>query len=105
MHTIFKNKILGLDVRTFLPNSNNNIFRQDLINQYLEMVWTELEINAKRVLIVNIYTPPNKIPQINAPDRFLEDQRDQSITILEKFNAQNTLNTLIKYINKIHQSK
>ena len=47
MHTIFKNKTLGYGVGTILPNTIKNFFRHDLINQDLEMVWTELEINAK----------------------------------------------------------
>ena len=91
MHTIFKNKTLGYGVGTFLPNTTKNVFRQDLINQDLEMVWTELEINARRVLIGNIYIPPSKIEQIHVLDRFLEDQRDKAIIILGDFNAQNTL--------------
>ena len=33
----------------------------DVINQDVEMVWNELEVNAKRVLIGNIYISPNKI--------------------------------------------
>ena len=47
MHTIFKNKTLGYGVGTILPNTIKNFFRHDLINQDLEMVWTELEKNAK----------------------------------------------------------
>ena len=61
MHTIFKNKTLGYGVGIFVPNATKNVFRQDLINQDLEMVCTVLEINAKGVLIGNIYIPPNKI--------------------------------------------
>ena len=55
------------------------------------MVWSELEINARRVLIGNIYIPPNKIEQIPVLDRFLEDQRDKAIIILGDFNARNPL--------------
>ena len=55
------------------------------------MVWTELEINAKRVLIGNIYIPSNKIEQIHVLDRFLEDQIDKAIIILGDFNVRNTL--------------
>ena len=58
---IFKNKTLGYGVGTFPPNTTKNVFRQDLIDQDLEMVWTELEINVKRVLIGNICIPRNKI--------------------------------------------
>ena len=59
--------------------------RQDLINQDLEMVWNKLvEINAKRLLIQNIYISPNKTEQmlVHVLDRFLEDQRDKAIIIL-----------------------
>ena len=49
-HTIFKNKTLGYGVGTFLPNTTRNVFTQDLINQDLEIVWTALEINAKKSL-------------------------------------------------------
>ena len=55
------------------------------------MVWTELEINAKRVLIGNIYIPSNKIEQIHVLDRFLEDERDKAIIILGDFNVRNNL--------------
>ena len=73
MHTVFENKTLEYDVRTFLPNINKNVFRQDLINQDLEMVWTGLGINAKRALIIgNTYIPPNKIEQLDVLNRFLE---------------------------------
>ena len=84
-------------VGTLLPNTTKNVFRQDLINQGLEMVWTELEINTRRVLIGNIYIPPNKIEQIHVLDRFLEDQRDKAIIILGDFNARNTL-WVIKWV-------
>ena len=49
-HKIFKNKTLGYGVGTFLPNTTRNVFTQDLINQDLEIVWTALEINAKKSL-------------------------------------------------------
>ena len=95
MHTIFKNKTLGYGVGAFLSNTN----RQDLINQDLEMVWTELEINTKTELIGNIFIPPYKTEQIHVLDRFLENQRHKAIIILGEFNAQNTLwNTPIKII-------
>ena len=58
--------------------------RQDLLNQDLEMVWNKLvEINAKRLLIQNIYISPNKTEQmlVHVLDRFLEDQRDKAIII------------------------
>ena len=73
MHTIFRNKTLGYGVRVFLPNTTKSVIRQGLINQAFEMVWTELEINAKRVLVIgNTCIPPNKIEQICVLDRFLE---------------------------------
>ena len=59
--------------------------RQDLLNQDLEMVWNKLvEINAKRLLIQNIYISPNKTEQmlVHVLDKFLEDQRDKAIIIL-----------------------
>ena len=59
--------------------------RQDLLNQDLEMVWNKLvEINAKRLLIQNIYISPSKTEQmlVHVLDRFLEDQRDKAIIIL-----------------------
>ena len=49
------------------------------------MVWNKLvEINAKRLLIQNIYISPNKTEQmlVHVLDRFLEDQRDKAIIIL-----------------------
>ena len=49
------------------------------------MVWNKLvEINAKRLLIQNIYISPNKTEQmlVHVFDRFLEDQRDKAIIIL-----------------------
>ena len=48
------------------------------------MVWNKLvEINAKRLLIQNIYISPNKTEQmlVHVLDRFLEDQRDKAIII------------------------
>ena len=91
MHKIFKNKTLGYGVGTILPNTTNYVFRQDLINQDLEMVSTELEINGKRVLIGNIYIPSNMIEQIHVLDRFLDNQEVKAIIILKDFNARNTL--------------
>ena len=91
MHKIFKNKTLGYGVGTILPNTTIYVFRQDLINQDLEMVSTELEINGKRVLIGNIYIPSNMIEQIHVLDRFLDNQEVKAIIILKDFNARNTL--------------
>ena len=81
MHMIFKNNALGYGFLRFLPNTTKSVFRQNMINQDLEMVWTELKINAKRVLIGNIYIPPKKTEQIHVLDRLLEDQRDKAIMI------------------------
>ena len=62
------------------------------------MVWTEIEINAKRVLIENISILPNKIEQL----QFLEGQRDKVIIILEDFNMQKTFwNKHINQNNKM----
>ena len=79
------------------------MFRQDLINQDLEMVWTDLETNAKRVLIGNIYIPPNKIEQIHVLDRFLEDQRDKAVIIFGTLMHEipygtNTSTKIIKWV-------
>ena len=65
----------------FLPNTTKSVIRQNMINQDLEMVWTELKINAKRVLIGNIYIPTKKTEQIHVLDRLLEDQRGKAIMI------------------------
>ena len=49
------------------------------------MVWNKLvEINAKRLLIQNIYISPNKTEQmlVHVLGRFLEDQIDKAIIIL-----------------------
>ena len=81
MHMTFKKNALGYGFLRFLPNTTKNLFRQDLINQDLEMVWTELKINAKRLLIGNIYTPPSKTEQIHVLDRLLEDQRGKTVMI------------------------
>ena len=63
------------------------------------MVWTELEINAKRVLIGNILFHPTRLDKYNhVLDRFLEDQRDNKFITLGDFHAQNTLRD--KHINQ-----
>ena len=75
MHMIFKNKTLEYGVGTFLPNTAKNVFRQDLINQDLEMLWTELEINGKRVL---------NIVQISAEQCFYSTKQDLPSTCAQQ---------------------
>ena len=91
MHTIYENKTLGYGVGSLFPSHTKNVFRQDLITKDLEMVWSEIEINEKKVLIGNIYIPPNNIEQLHALDKFLENHKDENLIILGDFNARNTL--------------
>ena len=51
MHTIYRNKNSGFGVATLIPTSVKNVFRDDLTNENLESVWSEMKIEGKVVLI------------------------------------------------------
>ena len=51
MHTILDQKTLGYGVSTLLPYNMKKVFQDDLIRNDLEIVWNEIHIEGKRVLI------------------------------------------------------
>ena len=101
MHTIHEDKTMGYGVGSLFPNCTKNVYQEDLITKNLEMVWSELEINGKKVLIGNIYAPPKNIEQLHEVDKFLEKQKEENLIILGDFNARNTL--CDKYCSKTNK--
>ena len=51
MHTILDQKTLGYGVSTLLTYNMKKVFQDDLIRNDLEIVWNEIHIEGKRVLI------------------------------------------------------
>ena len=45
---------------TRIPTSVKNVFQDDLTNDNLESVWSEITIEGKVVLIGNIFGPANE---------------------------------------------
>ena len=78
MHTIYKNKNAGFGVGTLIPMNTKNVFRDDLTNDDLELIWNQMYIGNKEVLIGNIYVTPGNENQLNILDRELEKHRDKN---------------------------
>ena len=91
MHTVFSNKCQGFGVGTLIPPSVKNVFRDDLTRNDLEIIWNEIKVEGKKVLIGNMYVPPYNEEQLEILDRVLENIRNENIILLGDFNARNTI--------------
>ena len=91
MHTIFDQKTLGHGVGTLLPYNMQNVFRNDLIRNDLEMVWIKIHIEGKKVLIGNFYVSPKNVEQLYILEEVLEKLRSKDLMIIEDFNARNSV--------------
>ena len=81
MPTIYRNKNSGFGVGTLIPISVKNVFRDDLTNDNLESVLSEMKIEGKVVLIGNIYIAPGNENQLHRLDNELEQHKDKSILL------------------------
>ena len=52
-----------------MPTSTKNIFRDDYINNDLEIIWTEMNIENKDVLIGDIHFTPGNKSQLKILDK------------------------------------
>ena len=102
MHTIYRNKNSGFGVATLIPTSVKNVFRDDLTNDNLESVWSEMKIEGKVVLIRNIYIAPGNENQLHRLDNELKQHKDKSILLVGDFNScSNTWDKNIRQSNKM----
>ena len=69
MDTIFKNKGLGFSEGTLIPPTVKSAFRDDLIRDSLEIVWSKVRTEEEQVLVGNIYVPPNNGEQLHTLDK------------------------------------
>ena len=84
MHAIFDQKTLGCGVGTLIPYNMQNIFRDDLIRNDLEIVWNETHIEGKKVFIRNVYVPPKNVEQLLCIfNEALEKLRSKDLIIIE----------------------
>ena len=75
MFTHYKEKTMGFGVDTLTPNDINNVFREDLSNDSLELLWNETEIQGQKVLIGNLYISPNMESHLHLLNKELEKHR------------------------------
>ena len=87
-YTKNKNKTMGFGVGTFVSNCIKNVFRDD-INTDLELIWNEMQIKGKTVLIGNIYISPHNVDQLHKLDIELEKRKGENIILLGDFNSRN----------------
>ena len=66
---------MGFGVDTLTPNDINNVFREDLSNDSLELLWNETEIQGQKVLIGNLYISPNMESHLHLLNKELEKHR------------------------------
>ena len=78
MHTIYKNKNAGFGVGTLIPISTKNVFRDDYINNDLEIIWNEMSIQNKDILIGNIDMSHKETNQLKILDKELERPRKKN---------------------------
>ena len=74
MFTHYKEKTMGFGVGTLTPN-DINVFREDLSNDSLELLWNETEIQGQKVLIGNLYISPNMESHLHLLNKELEKHR------------------------------
>ena len=91
MPTIYRNENSGFGVLTLIPTSVKNVFRDDLTNDNVESVWSEMKIKGKVVLIGNIYIAPVNENQLHSLDNQLEQHKDKSILLVGDFNSRSNI--------------
>ena len=102
MHTKYRNKNCGFGVGTLIPTSVKNVFRDDLTNDNLESVWSEMKIEGKVVLIGKIYIAPGNENQLRSLDNEIEQHKDKSILLIGDFNSRsNTWDKNIRQSSKL----
>ena len=79
MHTIYKSKNAGFGAGTLIPISTKNVFKDDYINNDSEIIWNEMNIQNKDVLIGNIYVTAGNKNQLKILDKKLERNRGKNI--------------------------
>ena len=75
MHTICKSKNGGFGDGTLIAILTKNVFQDGYINSDLEIIWNEMNIQNKDVLVRNIYVTPGKENQLKILDKELERHR------------------------------
>ena len=91
MHTIFKNKSLGIGVGTLLTSDVKNVFKDDLIRDDLEIAWNEIKTEGEKVLVGNIYVPPKNEEQLHTLEEVFQSLKNDTIILLRDFNARNAV--------------
>ena len=91
MLTNLQNKTLGFGVGSLISTQQKSVFRNDLSRKDIELLWNEMQIQGKKVLIGNIYIPPGKINDLYILDMELEKHKGENILLVGGFNSKNTL--------------
>ena len=91
MLTNLQNKTLGFGVGSLISTQQKSVFRNDLSRKDIELLWNEMQIQGKKVLIGNIYIPPGKINDLYILDMELEKHKGENILLVGDFNSKNTL--------------
>ena len=64
--------LVGAGVGRLIPISTKNVFRDDYINNDLEIIWNEINIQNKDIIIGIIYITPGNKNQLKILDKQLE---------------------------------
>ena len=79
--------LVGAGVGRLIPISTKNVFRDDYINNDLEIIWNEINIQNKDIIIGIIYITPGNKNQLKILDKQLERHRGKNIILLGDFNS------------------
>ena len=79
--------LVGAGVGRLIPISTKNVFRDDYINNDLEIIWNEINIQNKDTIIGIIYITPGNKNQLKILDKQLERHRGKNIILLGDFNS------------------
>ena len=91
MFTHYKEKIMGFGVSTLIPNDIKNVFREDLSNDSLERLWNEIEIQGQKVLIGNLYIPPNMESHLHLLNKELKKHKGKKLILLGDCNSRHKI--------------
>ena len=70
----------GFGVGTLIPIPPKNVFRDDYINNDLEIIWNEMYFQNKDILIGNMYITPGNKNQQKIQDKGLERWNEKNFT-------------------------
>ena len=82
---------MGFGVRTSVSSAVKNVFTDNLSRKNFEILWNEMQMQGKKILVGNIYIPPGNENHLHIQDMELEKQKGENIPLIGDFSSRNKI--------------